>query len=93
MLERVKRPDAQEVSFRYDALGRRMEKRFSNVVTRWVWDGNVPLHEQSETHWRAWNNEKQCEYWDVEKQPLITWVFEEGTFVPTAKLTEKENFR
>ena len=90
MLERVKRPDAQEVSFRYDALGRRMEKRFSNVVTRWVWDSNVPLHEQLESHWRAWNKEKECEYWDIEKQPLITWVFEEGAFVPAAKLEGKK---
>jgi len=70
MLERVKRPDAQEVSFKYDALGRRIEKRYGNVVTRWVWDGNVPLHEMKSQYSRAWNTEKKCEYVDERKYPL-----------------------
>jgi RHS repeat-associated protein len=42
--------------------------------TCWLWDGNVPLHEWQET----------------EREPLIdmvTWVFEEGTFVPAARIT------
>jgi RHS repeat-associated protein len=43
--------------------------------TRWLWDGNVPLHEWTEK----------------EKEPLIdmvTWVFEEGSFVPAARVTD-----
>jgi RHS repeat-associated protein len=43
--------------------------------THWLWDGNVPLHE-----WQT-----------TEKEPLIdiiTWVFEEGTFVHTARITD-----
>jgi len=87
MLESVKRPDAREVKFKYDALGRRIEKQFDNTVTRRVWDGNVPLHEWKENHWKQYDKEKG-EYWDVTKQPIVTWIFEEGTFVPTAKLTE-----
>ena len=77
MLARVKRPDAKEVTFRYDALGRRIEKRFNNNVTHWLWDGNVPLHE--------W---KESEVFDFMGQAddLTTWVFEEGTFVPAAKI-------
>ena len=45
MLRLVLRPDGQPVSFTYDALGRRLSKRFGNRLTRWVWDGNVPMHE------------------------------------------------
>jgi len=89
MLKCVKRPDGAEVSFKYDALGRRIEKRFGRYVTTWIWDGNVPLHEQKEIHTQDYNEENGY-FTHVESQPLITWVFEEGTFVPTAKLTEKK---
>ena len=91
MLERVTRPDAREISFKYDALGRRIEKRNGTVVTRWVWDGNVPLHEMVSQYWQKYDKDKHQEYWDEEKRPTVTWVFEEGTFVPAAKLTEKKN--
>ena len=89
MLERVKRPDAMEVTFKYDALGRRIEKEFGSLVTRWVWDGNVPLHEQKTSYRRDWDSEKGI-YWEENRQPLVTWMFEEGTFVPVAKLTEEK---
>jgi RHS repeat-associated protein len=89
MLASVKRPDAQEVTFKYDALGRRIEKNFRNVVTRWTWDGNVPLHEDRESWRRDWE-EGRGEFRNITKSPLVTWVFEEGTFVPAAKITEKE---
>jgi RHS repeat-associated protein len=45
MLAKVIRPDKEVVYFIYDGLGRRIGKRFKNKVTRWVWDGNNPLHE------------------------------------------------
>ena len=45
MLANVIRPDGKQVSFSYDPLGRRIRKTFNNKVTRWVWDGNNPLHE------------------------------------------------
>lgn len=45
MLAEVTRPDGSEVSFGYDPLGRRVRKTFRGQSTRWVWDGNVPLHE------------------------------------------------
>lgn len=35
----------QEVGFTYDALGRLLSKTFGTTVTRWVWNGNVPLHQ------------------------------------------------
>lgn len=48
MLARVERPDGREVCFTYDALGRRLSKTFAGRTTRWIWDGNVPLHEWQE---------------------------------------------
>jgi YD repeat-containing protein len=59
MLAKVKRPDAQEVTFKYDALGRRIEKQLGNVFTRWVWDGNVPLHEQGSHYTPDWDEVKK----------------------------------
>ncbi len=44
-LVRVVRPDGTAVTFGYDALGRRVWKQWKGKRTRWVWDGNVPLHE------------------------------------------------
>ncbi len=88
MLSKVKRPDGVEVTFRYDALGRRIEKCFNNrTYTKWVWDGNVPLHEWKETHTKDYEKERGY-FTRIERKPLVTWVFEEGTFVPAAKLTE-----
>ena len=68
MLARVVRPDGKEVSFAYDALGRRIRKSFAGTTTHFVWDGNVPLHE--------WTEENE----------MVTWLFEQDTFVPAAKL-------
>jgi RHS repeat-associated protein len=44
-LAQVIRPDGTVVSFSYDPLGRRISKTYRGQTTRWVWDGNVPLHE------------------------------------------------
>ena len=45
MLAKVTRPDGTEVTFAYDALGRRVTKTYRGQTTHWVWDGNNPLHE------------------------------------------------
>jgi RHS repeat-associated protein len=45
MLVKVVRADDEAVEFGYDALGRRVRKKFWGRTTRWVWDGNNPLHE------------------------------------------------
>jgi hypothetical protein len=52
-----------------------------------VWDGNVPLHEKTETRTPDYSKEKGY-FDDVRTEPVVTWVFEEGTFVPAAKLTD-----
>ena len=64
MLSGVVRPDSKEVSFTYDALGRRTEKTYEGITTHFVWDGNVPLHE-----WQEISS-------DTEKADIITWLFE-----------------
>ena len=74
MLSRVVRPDGKEVSFAYDALGRRTEKTYEGVTTHFVWDGNVPLHEWQEVAA------------DAGKADVTTWLFEQNTFIPAAKL-------
>jgi RHS repeat-associated protein len=45
MLSRVVRPDGHAVEFGYDALGRRVSKKYKAKTTRWIWDNDVPLHE------------------------------------------------
>jgi RHS repeat-associated protein len=76
MLKRVVNPEKGVINFGYDPLGRRIYKEAKQKRTCRLWDGNVPLHEWAET----------------EREPLIdiiTWVFEDGTFVPTARITDR----
>ncbi|WP_430931177.1 DUF6531 domain-containing protein [Saccharicrinis sp. 156] len=108
MLAKVIRPDGYEVSFTYDALGRRLSKTFHNKTTRWVWDGNVPLHEWVET---AIQQETKQDYSTkgpesinkakelISNAPangppsaVTTWVFEPESFAPVAKLVGEERF-
>ena len=43
MWSKVIRKDETEVTFKYDSLGRRIEKN-SNETIKFVWDGNTILH-------------------------------------------------
>ena len=96
MLKKVIRPDQKEVIFEYDALGRRTAKLFNNSITRWVWDGNKPLHEWEysikERPVAIVDEEGELIYDKEEPNPLanattsITWLFDEGSFKPAAKL-------
>ena len=92
MLRRVVRPDGRPVEFRYDALGRRTAKRYFGKVTRWVWDGNVPLHEWC---YKAIGLQSDEEENIPPKEPaedVTTWVFEAGTFVPAAKIQDGKQY-
>lgn len=89
MLRKVTRIDGAEVIFTYDALGRRLSKYYMGTVTRWVWDGNTPLHECATTL-KSFSQTLPPILPDDEN--LITWVFENGTFVPAAKITKDEQF-
>jgi RHS repeat-associated protein len=44
-LVEVVRPDGLRVEFGYDAFGRRLFKKSRGKVTRFVWDGQILLHE------------------------------------------------
>lgn len=92
MLKKVIRPDGRPVEFRYDALGRRTAKQYFGKVTRWVWDGNVPIHEWD---YKATDRQPDEEESTPLKEPIediTTWVFEAGTFVPTAKIQEGKQY-
>ena len=90
------------MSFTYDALGRRTAKTFEGKKTRWVWDGNVPVHEwveeivgadnhtitgQDDATTIQVNADGGLAIPQVYKDKLTTWVFEDaGSFVPMAKV-------
>jgi len=77
MLKEVTKPDGETVSFKYDSLGRRIEKSSDSNIIKFVWDGNNPLHE--------WEEENR-------QESLTTWIFDEGSFVPSAKMTNQGNY-
>lgn len=97
MLQQVIRPDGKTVRFQYDALGRRTAKVFNGNITRWLWNGNVPLHE-----WQYLEEEKPIavvsELGEIENSKpepltnLISWIFDEGSFRPTAKIVGNERY-
>lgn len=92
MLKKVIRPDGRPVEFRYDALGRRTAKRYFGKVTRWVWNGNVPIHEWG---YKVTDRQPNEEENTPSKEPIediTTWVFETGTFVPTAKIQDGKQY-
>jgi RHS repeat-associated protein len=96
-LKEVTRPDKKKVQFEYDALGRRTVKTYDGRVTRWVWDGNTPLHE-----WTYDGKDRPKIITDefglthkegtAPTENITTWVFEEGSFRPAAKLTDEKKY-
>lgn len=99
MLKQVTRPEGKTVTFRYDPLGRRIEKEYKDRITRFVWDGHVPLHE-----WTYDSSDRPHvtidELGDIQQShpepipadTLITWVFENNTFTPAAKIVGKRQY-
>jgi len=93
LLEKVVRPDGKVVRFSYDALGRRTEKVFEGMVTRFLWDGNVILHEwkykvseRPNTIVDEWGQIRQDKEEPGGGDTLTTWIFDADSFVPAAKL-------
>jgi RHS repeat-associated protein len=97
-LTKVTRPDNKTVSFEYDALGRRTAKIFQQKITRWVWDGDTPLHE-----WVYMADERPQTVIDelgnitvspepVPEETLITWVFEGDSHIPVAKIINGKQY-
>ena len=99
MLQSVKDPKGKTTAFKYDALGRRTTK--INVaqkkIDRYIYDGNVLLHEFSYNvadRPKVIADELGRLSLDKEEDTsnLTTWVFDEGTFVPQAKITNEGTF-
>ena len=89
-LAKVVRPDKREVEFTYDALGRRLSKSFGTTVTRWVWNGNVPLHQ-----WKLRREYSVMEdrwHTDTERRDMTVWLFDEESFVPVAMIKEGRSY-
>ncbi|OXG06473.1 RHS repeat-associated protein [Flavobacterium araucananum] len=96
MLESVTNPDGKVVLFEYDALGRRTAKIANKEINRYVWDGNVLIHE-----WKYDLRQRPELVVDVDDlvydkaepvENLITWVYEGASFVPSAKIAGDEKF-
>ena len=97
MLGSVTRPDGKVVTFKYDALGRRIEKTINGRVHRYLWDGDVVLHE-----WEYDETERPqqivAENGEVSfdrPEPtdnLVTWVYDPDSYVPTAKLVNGKRY-
>ncbi len=88
MLHSVTRPDGDVVSFSYDALGRRLSKKYKNTITKWLWDGNKPLHEWKED----FRTGAILSNTTVNEEGIITWLFNENDFAPIAKLKGEKKY-
>ncbi len=97
MLQQVKRPDGGVVEFEYDALSRRIVKIADGKVNRYVWDGNLLLHEWS---YNATNRPRLVVQEDGQlrydrKEPvenIVTWVYDNSSFTPNAKLVDGKQY-
>ncbi len=72
LLKSVLRPDNSEVSFKYDALGRRIAKTFLGRTTHWSWSGDNPIHE--------WTTG------DGGESAPTSWIFAPDDFRPLGKV-------
>ena len=97
MLRSVTRPDGKTVTFKYDALGRRIEKVFDGRVYRYLWDGDVILHEWEYAEADRPNTivTETGEVTLDRPEPvenLITWVYDSDNYVPTAKIVGDRHY-
>lgn len=96
MLKSAKKPDGSEVSFEYDALGRRTAKIHKENVTRFIWDGNVLLHEwnyeQKKRQRLSLDDKGEFIVGEEKIENLITWVYEDGSFIPSAKIQDGKKY-
>ncbi|WP_427108129.1 RHS repeat-associated core domain-containing protein [Lysinibacillus xylanilyticus] len=94
MMSKVIKPNKAEVTFKYDSLGRRIEKCSKEKISKFVWNENTILHE-----YFVENNSDKFESLvenSSQNNPeipdnLVAWVFNDG-FVPSAKITDEGNY-
>jgi RHS repeat-associated protein len=99
-LKQVTRADGKKVTFTYDALGRRISKCFAGKITRWVWDGDRPLHEWSYNEkdkpqavvneWGeiTYNKPEPNPHNALDEVAGITWVFDAESHRLAAKIVK-----
>ena len=97
MLRSVTRPDGKTVTFKYDALGRRKEKRFDGRIHRYLWDGNVVLHEwayaETDSPQEIITEDGRITFDRSEPaNNVITWVYDTDSYVPTAKIENGKTY-
>ena len=97
MLKEVWLPYGKTVRFEYDALGRRTAKLFNGHVFRYLWDGNVMVQEwQYEEKDRPQHSIDEFGRIRMQSEEpvenLVTWVYEEGSYVPVAKIQNGERY-
>lgn len=90
MLDKVIRPDGKEVSFEYDALGRRISKIANQKITRYLWIANIPIHEWSyNIDERPILQLNEVGEPQIVKEPtdnVTTWIYDTSNFTPVAKI-------
>ena len=95
MMSEVTLPDGSKVEFTYDPLGRRIKKTTNEKEVHFLWDGDTILHEWEEDKGQG-TNEQETNKREANKQSiadsLITWVFEDGSFTPSAKITPQGTY-
>ena len=97
MLKEVRLPYGKTIRFEYDALGRRTAKLFNGHVFRYLWDGNVMVQEwQYEEKDRPQHSIDEFGRIRMQSEEpvynLVTWVYEEGSYVPVAKIQNGERY-
>jgi RHS repeat-associated protein len=78
MLARVVLPNGEEWTYRYDPLGRRVEKRGPKERIEFIWDGDVVLHEIRTTEGRT--------------EAPIHWEFDPYGFAPIGKIERGQHY-
>ncbi|MFT4024743.1 MAG: RHS repeat-associated core domain-containing protein, partial [Flavihumibacter sp.] len=95
MLQKVINPGGREIAFFYDPLGRRTAKIIKEKVNRYIWDGNLLLHEWGYEGYFPPVKRIDREGIKEENEPadnVITWVYDEDSLVPCAKIVEGETY-
>lgn len=88
MLVKVVKPDKAEITFGYDALGRRLWKQYKDTIYKFFWDGNVILHEYNEKVTTG----KKIGGSKIENTNIITWIFKNASFTPSAKISGSKHY-
>jgi YD repeat-containing protein len=97
-LVRAQRDADPDITFGYDALGRRVWKRYRGQTTHWLWDRGQLLHEWVEgtllPRTACSEAELALEAWLARddgargtREAPVTWLFEPGGLAPLARLS------